>query len=103
MAFKFENLIVWQRALDLSALVHEITLKFPKEELYILTSQMKRAAEIGETFRFVYQEVDKTEENWQPSKVAKIILDALTFGYFSQYDTVTRTRLLARVPMQGLI
>ena len=45
MAFKFENLNVWQRSLDLSALVHEITLKFPKEELYILTSQVKRAAD----------------------------------------------------------
>lgn len=45
MAFKFENLNIWQRALDLSSLVHEVTLKFPKEELYILTSQIKRAAD----------------------------------------------------------
>jgi four helix bundle protein len=45
MAFKFENLNIWQRALDLSVLVHEVTLKFPKEELYVLTSQMKRAAD----------------------------------------------------------
>ena len=45
MSFKFENLNVWQRSLDLSALVHEVTLKFPKEELYILTSQIKRAAD----------------------------------------------------------
>lgn len=45
MPFKFEKLIVWQKALDLTALVHEITLKFPKEELYILTSQIKRAAD----------------------------------------------------------
>src|SRR5436190_14497520 len=45
MAFKFEKLNVWQRALDLSTLVHEITQKFPKEELYILTSQIKRAAD----------------------------------------------------------
>ena len=45
MAFKFENLNVWKRALDLSTLVHQVTLKFPKEELYILTSQIKRAAD----------------------------------------------------------
>lgn len=45
MAFKFEKLIVWQKSLDLTALVHEVTLKFPKEELYILTSQIKRAAD----------------------------------------------------------
>jgi four helix bundle protein len=45
MAFKYENLNVWQRAVDLSALVHEVSLKFPKDELYILTSQIKRAAD----------------------------------------------------------
>lgn len=45
MAFKFEKLIVWQKAVDLSAAIHEITLTFPKEELFILTSQVKRAAD----------------------------------------------------------
>lgn len=45
MAFKFEKLIVWQKSLDLTAVVHEVTLKFPKEELYVLTSQIKRAAD----------------------------------------------------------
>ncbi|MFY7964034.1 MAG: four helix bundle protein [Chitinophagaceae bacterium] len=45
MAFKFEKLIVWQKAIDLTALVHNISLKFPKEEMYVLTSQIKRAAD----------------------------------------------------------
>ncbi|MCU0419345.1 MAG: four helix bundle protein [Cyclobacteriaceae bacterium] len=45
MAFKFEKLIVWQKAVELSATVHEVTKKFPKDELYILTSQLKRAAD----------------------------------------------------------
>lgn len=45
MAFKFEKLIAWQKALDLTAVVHETAIKFPKEELYILTSQIKRAAD----------------------------------------------------------
>lgn len=45
MPFKFEKLIVWQKALDLTALVHEVTQSFPKEELYVLTSQIKRAAD----------------------------------------------------------
>ncbi len=44
MAFKFERLIVWQKAIDLTFVVHNVTLKFPKEELYILSSQIKRAA-----------------------------------------------------------
>lgn len=45
MSFKFEKLIVWQKAVDLSDKVDALTKKFPKEEVYILTSQFKRAAD----------------------------------------------------------
>ncbi len=45
MAFKFEKLEVWKTSVELSSLVHQVTLSFPKDELYILTSQMKRAAD----------------------------------------------------------
>jgi four helix bundle protein len=45
MAFKFEKLIVWQKSVDLSDVVNQTAKKFPKDELYILTSQMKRAAD----------------------------------------------------------
>jgi four helix bundle protein len=45
MAFKFENLKVWQKAMDLSLLVDDLTKQFPKAELFILTSQIKRACD----------------------------------------------------------
>ncbi len=45
MAFKFERLEVWQRAVDLTSQVHELTKKFPTAEQYILTAQIKRAAD----------------------------------------------------------
>lgn len=45
MSFKFEKLIVWQKAVDLSDKVDALTKRFPKEEVYILTSQFKRAAD----------------------------------------------------------
>lgn len=45
MSFKFEKLIVWQKAVELSYNVHELTRSFPKEELFILTGQLKRAAD----------------------------------------------------------
>lgn len=45
MSFKFEKLIVWQKAVHLSDKVDALTKKFPKEEVYILTSQFKRAAD----------------------------------------------------------
>lgn len=45
MSFKFEELRVWQQAIELTGEVHKMTLLFPKEELFILTSQIKRAAD----------------------------------------------------------
>ncbi len=45
MAFKFENLKVWEKAVDLSGHISDSTKKFPKDELYVLTSQIKRAAD----------------------------------------------------------
>ncbi|MFC2151801.1 four helix bundle protein [Bacteroidota bacterium] len=45
MAFKFENLKVWQKALDFDNEINNLVKDFPKEELYVLTSQMKRAAD----------------------------------------------------------
>ncbi len=45
MALKFEELKVWQKALDLSLMVHHATLNFPKDEQFILTPQIKRAAD----------------------------------------------------------
>ena len=40
----FRDLIVWQRSLDFVTKVYSITQKFPKEEIYGLTSQIRRAA-----------------------------------------------------------
>lgn len=45
MAFKFEKLEVWRESVELSSAVHNVTLSFPKDELYVLTSQIKRAAD----------------------------------------------------------
>jgi four helix bundle protein len=42
MAYK--DLIVWQKSMDLAALVYQVTKKLPKEEMYSLTDQMRRAA-----------------------------------------------------------
>ena len=44
MAFKFENLKVWQLALDLTDEVDRLAHTFPKHELYSLSSQIRRAA-----------------------------------------------------------
>lgn len=45
MSFKFEKLKVWQKAVDLSSDINDLTKTFPKEELFILSAQIKRAAD----------------------------------------------------------
>ena len=40
----YKDLIVWQRSMDLVVAIYELTNKFPKSELYGLTSQMRRCA-----------------------------------------------------------
>ena len=39
----FESLVMWQEAHKLTLLVYELTKSFPKEELFGLTSQFRRA------------------------------------------------------------
>lgn len=45
MPFKFEKLIVWQKSLQLIEKVSVLVKQFPKDELFVLTSQIKRAAD----------------------------------------------------------
>ena len=45
MAFKFEKLDVWKLGIEYANDVHLLTRKFPKEEMFSLSSQFKRAAD----------------------------------------------------------
>jgi four helix bundle protein len=40
----YKDLIVWQKAMDQAEEVHRLSRSFPKEEIYGLTSQIRRAA-----------------------------------------------------------
>ena len=44
MEHGFRDLLVWRQAMDLARDCYFLTKKFPKEELYSLTSQIRRAA-----------------------------------------------------------
>ena len=43
--FKFEDLNVYQKAMDFGERVNSLVMKFPKHELYALSSQFRRAAD----------------------------------------------------------
>jgi four helix bundle protein len=40
----FKDLLVWQKALTLSVLCYELTKAFPKDEMYGMTAQIRRAS-----------------------------------------------------------
>jgi four helix bundle protein len=45
MAFSFEKLKVWQKSLDFTGDIYDLTKKFPKDQMFALTSQINRAAD----------------------------------------------------------
>jgi four helix bundle protein len=40
----YQELIAWQKAMDLVVLIYKVTSGFPKEEVFALTAQVRRAA-----------------------------------------------------------
>ncbi|MEI8048799.1 MAG: four helix bundle protein [Bacteroidota bacterium] len=45
MSFKFEKLFIWQLAMDYGEAINHLTERFPKKELYNLSSQILRAVD----------------------------------------------------------
>lgn len=43
--FKFEKLIIWQKAMAFGESIFQLTKGFPKDEVFNLTSQARRAAD----------------------------------------------------------
>jgi len=44
MVQSFRDLLVWQRSMQLTVVIYRMTRDFPREEIYGLTSQIRRAA-----------------------------------------------------------
>jgi len=45
MKFKFEKLIIWQKAMEYGESIYRLSYKFSKEEMYNLSSQIRRAVD----------------------------------------------------------
>ena len=45
MSFKFEKMIIWQKAMDLGEETNQLADSFPKKEIYNLSSQIRRAGD----------------------------------------------------------
>ena len=45
IGFKFEKLIIWQKAMEMGEEMNNFSNSFPKKEIYNLSSQLRRAAD----------------------------------------------------------
>ncbi|MBU4338308.1 four helix bundle protein [Patescibacteria group bacterium] len=43
MAKSYENLKIWQESLEIAILIYSVTKKFPKDEIFGIVSQIRRA------------------------------------------------------------
>lgn len=84
----FKDLIVWQKSLDLVEEIYLITAKFPKEEIYGLTSQMRRAS----------VSIPSNIAEGQRRKNIKEFLQFLRIAYGSASELETQILICKRLP-----
>lgn len=77
-AGNFRELLVYQKARQLSRDVFQLTLKFPKDEIYSLTSQIRRSSRsIGANIA----------ESWAKRRYESHFVSKLTDADMEQYET----------------
>lgn len=97
-ADNLRNLTVYKKAFALAMEVFEITKKFPKEEKYSLTDQMRRSSRsvcssIGEAYRKRQYEgffVNKTSDAYSENTETRVDLDFSLACKYIVSDTWTR-------------
>lgn len=85
--YRFEKLVVWQKAMDFSVNVYNRSRKFPKEEMYGLTSQLRRAS----------TSIALNIAEGSACKSKKEFLQFLFIALRSQYEVVTILKLLQKL------
>ena len=85
--YQFEKLQVWQKAMQLCEVIYEKSRNFPKEEIYGLTSQFRRAV--------TSIPLNIAEGSACPTK--KEFVKFLTIALRSQYETITILKLVYRL------
>ncbi|HLP72854.1 MAG TPA: four helix bundle protein [Bacteroidales bacterium] len=78
MVNSFKDLIVHQKAHKLAFEIHEISLKFPKEEIYSLTDQIRRSS------RSISANI---AEAWAKRKYEKVFVNKLTDSLGEEHET----------------
>ena len=87
MSYRFEKLNVWQKAMDFCIEVYDKTKRFPREELYGLSSQFRRAA----------TSIPLNIAEGCACKTRKEFIQFLYIALRSQYEVVTIIELAFRL------
>ena len=109
----YEDLIVWQRAIELVITTYEFTSHFPKEEMFGLISQMQRAVvsitsniaegfgrqTIKEKIQFYYQAHGSLTE----VKNQLILSRDLNYVSEQEFDKIMDTLITSHRLLQGLL
>ena len=85
--YGFERLIVWQKSMDLCESIYRVTKGFPKEELFGITSQSRRAS----------YSIPLNIAEGSASKSKKEFRYFLTIALRSQHELITLLKLCLRL------
>jgi len=108
----FEDLIVWQKAIKLSVEVYKVSAKFPKEEIFGLTSQLRKASNsvslnisegsVRTTKMFINQLIIA---NGSAAEVLSASILSKELGFLIEKDLIHLRELIAEITkmLNGLI
>ena len=88
----YQELIAWQRAMDLVEEVYKASKSFPREEIYALTSQIRRAA----------VSIPSNIAEGQGRRTTADFLRHLSIAYGSLREVETQMLIAARLGYSGL-
>ncbi|MBU2213740.1 four helix bundle protein [Patescibacteria group bacterium] len=84
----YRDLIVWQQSVELVTILYVLTQKFPKEELYGLTSQLRRSA----------VSIPSNIAEGKSRKTKKDYIKFLNIAYSSGAELETQIEIAKRLP-----
>jgi len=114
MSLPHHNLVVWQRADDLFIEVHQLTReKFPRDEKYELSSQMRRAAYSVPANIVEGSQREHPKESLHFCSIASASLAELGYGLHAahrlgyllpaEYDALEEKIRMIAAPLRGLM
>ena len=101
----YRGLIVWQKSMDLTAIIYRLVKKLPKEELYGLSDQMRRAV-VSIATNIAEGHDRKTDKEFahfltiargSKAELETLLLICVKVGYFAEADISEAMSLSAEI------